>query len=484
MLQRPPVHFLQSPDQWGNLQQYIRSSRRQSSQSHHARYMRNLKRFLMYGTDEEQNIAKVLLEEVTKDDMLRASVAVGRCKKDDTIQAGSSRFTDNVVAALEASLVAIADRLQSDANEAARASTTRRIPRHTLLPTNNGKVVQEQEDSDDEANTVEEDESEEEYDEGDPLLPLQQELKWYVGKKNVLALFFEFKQEMIGSKYSLTKDSIAYLATIGEFAKSLDLRTFQAVMLTLPKLVKDAELSATLNLILPAPETTLEEATDNIRDMDHRKDWLFSLFGFNMAILETQVLGCARRMNADRVPLVEKVVIANFADAVVTHNGVQPVLVECGRPNGPDHDKRFSDHYKLARDLKDTWAHCTEGMIIGARVPPRNIKVFGIQRYGQQVELYCLDFTGCFRLMQLASFTVPRCGEKSFAEEFKRMVMVCHGFGKMVTDEVKRWDRAPYWEDEGHRQVAEKALGYLPNTTPKPSKSPKSKRRREDDDEE
>lgn len=211
---------------------------------------------------------------------------------------------------------------------------------------------------------------------------------------------------------------------------------------------------------------------------------LFSLFGFNMAILETQVLGCARRMNADRVPLVEKVVIANFADAVVTHNGVQPVLVECGRPNGPDHDKRFSDHYKLARDLKDTWAHCTEGMIIGARVPPRNIKVFGIQRYGQQVELYCLDFTGCFRLMQLASFTVPRCGEKSFAEEFKRMVMVCHGFGKMVTDEVKRWDRAPYWEDEGHRQVAEKALGYLPNTTPKPSKSPKSKRRREDDDEE
>lgn len=133
--------------------------------------------------------------------MLRASVAVGRCKKDDTIQAGSSRFTDNVVAALEASLVAIADRLQSDANgkeleirffrvpirtnillnnscitlilyfghtltEAARASTTRRIPRHTLLPTNNGKVVQEQEDSDDEANTVEEDESEEEYDEG------------------------------------------------------------------------------------------------------------------------------------------------------------------------------------------------------------------------------------------------------------------------------------------------------------------------------
>ncbi|KAG0031773.1 hypothetical protein BGZ82_006831 [Podila clonocystis] len=552
-LHRPAVHFLQPPDQWGNIQQYIRSSRPQSVQSHHARYMNNLKLFVKDGTEEEQNVAKVLMRDVTEDDMLRASLAVDRSTKEDIIQAGSNRFTDKAVAAVEASLGSIADRFQSDVIEAARGGTKRRVPRRTTSPTIKGKDVlmeeeQEQpgasddededsddtkssvasdedhEDSDEDTDTVGEDESEEEkYGERDldHLLPLNQELGWFAGKKNILAIFFQFKRKNIGNKYSLSKDSIADLATIGEFANSLGLRTFQAVMQTLPKLTKDNELSATLNLILPAPETTFEEATDNIRGMDHRKALvhlinlcldpmkfyqspgvqtavnerqyfvdlvlpcfrqLFWLFGLNMAILETQVLGCARRLNAGRIPLIEKVVIANFADAVVAHNGVQPVLAECGRPNDPNHDKRFSDHYKLARDLKDTWAHCIEDMIVGAKVPPRNVKVFGVQVYQQQVELYCLDFNGCFRLMQLASFAVPRCGAKGFAKEFRRMVVVCHGFAKMVADEVKRWDRAPYWEDEGDCQVAEKVLGYLPNTTPKPRKSPKNKRRREDDD--
>jgi len=210
---------------------------------------------------------------------------------------------------------------------------------------------------------------------------------------------------------------------------------------------------------------------------------MFWHFELNMSILETAVLGCSRRLNADRVPLVEKVLVANFADAVVAHNGVQPVLAECGPPNVVSRDKRFWDHYKLARDLKDTWAHCIEALIVSGRVPPENMRVFGIQGYRQQVEIYCLDFTGCFRLQQLVSFTVPNCGV-SFAEDFKRMVVVCHGFAKMVSDEIQRWNQAPFWEDEREHQVAEKALSYLPITFPKPPKSLKKKRRHDDDDNE
>lgn len=194
-----------------------------------------------------------------------------------------------------------------------------------------------------------------------------------------------------------------------------------------------------------------------------------------MLILETQVLECARRLNANRIPLVEKVVTANFADAAVTHDRPQPVLIECGPPNNSDHDKRFSDHYKLVRDLKDTWAFCAEGLIRSNRIPPTNMKVFGVQAFGQEVELYCLDFVGCFRLQQLTSFTVPSRGATNFAETFKEMVECCYGFAHMVAEEVGRWDRADHWQDEGKRRMAENALGCLPITIPRPAKELKKR---------
>lgn len=210
---------------------------------------------------------------------------------------------------------------------------------------------------------------------------------------------------------------------------------------------------------------------------------MFWHFGLKMAILETQVLGCTRRLNADRVPLVEKVLVADFADAVVTHNGVQPVLAECGPPNESNQDKRYSDHYKLARDLKDTWAHCVDALIKSKKVPPTNLKVFGIQSFNQEVELYCFDFVGCFRLQQLTSFSISRRENNGFAEAFREMVVVCHGFAKMVAVEVKRWEQVPSWDDESDRRVAEKTLGYLPVTFPRPSKSLKRRRHRKDTDE-
>lgn len=95
------------------------------------------------------------------------------------------------------------------------------------------------------------------------------------GKKDVLALFFQFKRDNTETKYSLGKDTIADLASIGEFSKSLDLRTFQLVMNTLPKITRDIELMATSKEIMPIPETTFEEATKNVRSMDHLKDLVY-----------------------------------------------------------------------------------------------------------------------------------------------------------------------------------------------------------------
>ena len=59
---------------------------------------------------------------------------------------------------------------------------------------------------------------------------------------------------------------------------------------------------------------------------------MFWHFQLSMSILETAVLGCAWRLNADRVPSVEKEPVANFADAIVAHKGVQPVPAERGPP--------------------------------------------------------------------------------------------------------------------------------------------------------
>jgi len=53
----------------------------------------------------------------------------------------------------------------------------------------------------------------------------------------------------------------------------------------------------------------------------------------------------------------------------------------------------------------------------------------------------------------------------------------------MVSDDIQSWHQAPFWEDERGRQVAEKALSYLPITFPKPPKSLENKRHDDDDEE-
>ncbi|KAF9275878.1 hypothetical protein BGZ74_003816, partial [Mortierella antarctica] len=354
---------------------------------------------------------------------------------------------------------------------------------------------QEQQDEDDDDGK----EVDDGYEEDDLALlrPLNQELEWYADKYNVLTLFWDLKNKSRNQKYSLSKDTIADLSSTGEFAKRVKC------------------WRGHWGMLLPLPTSTFEEAVKNSEGLDYRDDLvrlttvcidpmkfypagsqlaakerqyfvdlvlpclrqMFWHFGLSMVIRETQVLGCARRLNANRVPLVEKVVSANFADAAVTHNGLQPVLVECGPPNNSNHDKRFSDHYKLIRDLKDTWVYCVEAMIRSNCIPPTNMKVFGVQAFGQEVELYCLDFVGCFRLQQLTSFTVPSRGTTNLAETFKEMVLCCHGFAQMVAEELRCWDGANRWQDEGERRVAEKALDYLPITVPRPAKALKGKHR-------
>lgn len=113
-----------------------------------------------------------------------------------------------------------------------------------------------------------------------------------------------------------------------------------------------------------------------------------------------------------------KGLVANFADAVVTHNGVQPVLAECGPPNNNNQNRRYLYHYKLAHDLKDTWAHCIDTLIKSKKDPPTNLKVAGIQSFQPRSPAALLRLCWMFSTLELTSFSISRHEYNGFAETF------------------------------------------------------------------
>ncbi|KAF9328302.1 hypothetical protein BG006_008485 [Podila minutissima] len=490
----PPAHFTQSPDQWDDLYAFMMSRRTQNATSHFSKFRAVLGNFIAGGSDEQKQTAKTLKATVTLADIAEAVKEVLNSPKASHFKERADRLSKMTIDTVEAPLGATTKYFKDNVTEVNRASIT------TGACSNSGKsstrkgnnfikdgeledqILMEDMVGDFESSVSiesirdEDEEADENGDEDDNfacLRPLNQKLKWYAGRCNILASFWDFKNEKENQKYSLSKDTIADLSSIGN--------TFEDAIRNSKGVDYRVDLIRLITLCLD-PMKFYAAGSQSVKERQYFVDLVlpcfrqtFWLFGLSMSILETQVQGCARHLNANRIPLVEKVVTANFADATVAHDGLQPVLVECGPPNNSDHDKRFSGHYKLIRDLKDTWVFCTEGLIRSNRIPPTNMKVFGVQAFGQEVELYCLDFVGCFRLQQLTSFIVPSRGATNFAETFKEMVECCYGFAQMVAEEVGRWDRADQWLDESKRRMAENALGCLPITIPRSAKELKKR---------
>jgi hypothetical protein len=196
-----------------------------------------------------------------------------------------------------------------------------------------------------------------------------------------------------------------------------------------------------------------------------------------MQIFEVQVLGCCKRINRGREPMMDKVAMGHFADAVVLWNGMQPVLMEAAPPTDKDQDKVHADHYKLARDMKDTWRYCVERLAEGGKQPPRDLKVFGVQSYEGRVDAFCLDFVGCFRLQLITSFTAP-ANRSDFGHMFRRAIKESYGFVELVASEIQRWRDAPELTTPIYK--IHMALDALPATHHTPIKMAKGKRRRDD----
>ncbi|KAF9157612.1 hypothetical protein BGX20_003826 [Mortierella sp. AD010] len=206
----------------------------------------------------------------------------------------------------------------------------------------------------------------------------------------------------------------------------------------------------------------------------------FRQIGKDMELFEIKILGSQRRKNINRTPMVEKVIHSHQADAVVSHGGLQIVLFECAPPNTNDADKPFLDHYKLARDLKDTWIYNVEALIKDGREPPKGLSVYGVQVAGNRMELYSLDFKGCFRLQELAIIKLPAQLD-NFQVNFKNLVQTSFNFANLVKDELDRWDSAPTLI-QAKKRKAERAIGLLPKTNATPTKVKKTRISQDDED--
>ncbi|ORZ07516.1 hypothetical protein BCR41DRAFT_399662 [Lobosporangium transversale] len=342
---------------------------------------------------------------------------------------------------------------------------------------------------------------------------LNQVSEWMLNEKDVLAIFNDFKRSQETNIYSLSRDGIADLTSRSDFIDTLADDIFNQIVSEGLDIEQDDDISDTLSTLFRGPQASFEDALEEavkidrsnrvtrsitavlenfsmffphhgiMPKMNERQFFseivipsfrhAFRLVGKDMELFEIKILGCQRRKNLHRIPMQEKAVHAHQVDATVSHDGLQVVLFECSPPDAKDADKAFSDHFKLTRDLKDTWIYNVEAMIQNGREPTRGLTVYGVHIARNRLELYALDFMGCFRLHECTTITLPT-RLSTFQTCFQELVQKSFWFAKQVRAELDKWDSAQTLEQSKKRK-AERALKLLPKTNTTPTKGKKVK---------
>ncbi|KAF9344618.1 hypothetical protein BGX26_004101 [Mortierella sp. AD094] len=458
-MERLPNHFRKDRSSWGNLADFILARPRQMVVDHYSNFSKCLSIIIEHGPAEDQEAAKSLQKSITMEAFVTASNSVQATREAARCKASTSKFITKTYQDVGTALGVVRDKMLGDLMEQFKV--------------------------------------------------LNQELCWKVGDVDMSDKLKDLKLSKADYPYSLSKDSIADVTVNGEMTEVLTESEFDAIMDGTLIITFDSELSLVLgDALFPTSKAGFAVAMDAMNEM--RKDQpaikfasivldayvipllnerqffmdivipsfrhAFRQFSLNMELMEVPIYGCRKRKNIDRAPITEKVCTPHFADGVVMWRTCQPVLMECAPPEDPDQDKRHRDHYKLTRDMKDTWAHCVEQLVISGRQPPKGLTVFGVQIYDETVEIYAMDFVGCFRLQQLRSFTLPIRAEE-FQENFRQQIQICYGFAHLVKEELTRWEEAPLLHEAMKRKAA-RMLGQLPPTNITPTKCSKQKKTR------
>ncbi|KAF8924007.1 hypothetical protein BGZ47_004308, partial [Haplosporangium gracile] len=161
-------------------------------------------------------------------------------------------------------------------------------------------------------------------------------------------------------------------------------------------------------------------------------DGAMSMVNLALRRFEITVYGSTTRQNFGRNPFTERHAPGHQADAVVEiTEDLQLVIVESAKLTGASEEKIAQDHFKLARDMKDTWIEVARELVSDNKRPPSDLTVFRVQAFGTELVFLAIDFKGCFRLYDLATIRIPN-SFLTIKKNARRFLSTCVGFAKLV----------------------------------------------------
>ncbi|KAG0221744.1 hypothetical protein BGW42_007330 [Actinomortierella wolfii] len=360
---------------------------------------------------------------------------------------------------------------------------------------------------------------------------LNQQINWSYGAIDVLDLFDQFVNNQGSNNYSLANDRIADLTLSGEFAAVLRDSEFEAALAETLEIVDEPDIERVLNPVLSDTNTSLDDMIKVIRLMDHSDDLVYYMSSVfrglerfvrcqrlpvvpnerqaftdlvlpaldggmamvNLAVrrFEVAVYGSITRQNHGRNPFTERHAQGHQADAIVeTAEGYQLVVIESAKLTGATEEKIAQDHYKLARDMKDTWTEVVRRVVSVNKQPPSHLTVFGVQAFDTELVFLAMDFKGCFRLYDLATIQIPN-SLSTIKRDMGRFLSTCIGFSKLVACEYQKFNNSLKNLSMIDRRSCNRAVRSIKVTSTTPLKSVKTpqktgksgKRKRTDVDE-
>ncbi|KAF9361493.1 hypothetical protein BGX26_002843 [Mortierella sp. AD094] len=319
---------------------------------------------------------------------------------------------------------------------------------------------------------------------------LNQETTWVCGDVDLVKEFSNFRMDNLGP-YSLARDGIADL-TFGRIICCPEGRTCPCRDTTKMAYLCVNKRSCILGKLLRGgrngyqegeydrPDRSIPLLNNHVIIPEHINEregfldlaWSFirgalTLSEIESRYLEVLVTGVEARNNIGKDLLTDTKDVGQFCDGLAFKEGNQVCLAKASIIFDPNADKKRADEFKLARELRDSWAHQIK-QVSRESVPPRGLKVFGSCSCKDETRLWQLDFQGTFRLKQFGLFVVP-LAKRGLGKKMKAAVRSCLELAIRIEADIKRREDIG---DATFEQLQElhDAFRQIFNTTPTPTK--------------
>ncbi|KAF9100551.1 hypothetical protein BGX29_006498 [Mortierella sp. GBA35] len=351
--------------------------------------------------------------------------------------------------------------------------------------------------------------------------------KWKHLDIDVLAIFKEYAEARSSDTYELAADEIADLTLHGSWTRSLSDDAYHAALFGTLELESDTAVEKLVDKVF-AEGAHFSAALTDLRAMDHQKQdvqYISEVFtglqhfirtqtlqgspnerqlfadlilpgfvgameqeGLPVRTFEVIVRGSTKRQNNGKNALIDRKLPGHQADAIVeVPEGYQLVIMESARLFSATDEKVVRDHFKLARDMKDTYIDTIKLLISNNRQPPPDLTVFGIQVCGAEATFLAMDYLGAFRLYDLGHARIPNT-LPGFRNQMAHLLGMFKAFARLVATQYRSYSRLSQLSIV-QRRAYDRAVNRIKVTSTTPTKTPKTprkdkKRKTECDDDE